>query len=161
MNWHAFGSKLANILYSFLLFGLLINSSHEQFHQWGALASRVPDGGGYVTFSFTVAHYYYPAGFIPTRVQDLVVSLAGGLGVALAYGLGLAIRRLSLKYTAWDLDDIFSLQAIGLWQGLYAFSEIINWQYWGGHISGFIGFGIAILIYGERLLRWLEVEDSP
>ncbi|GEM_PF-7125036 len=156
MNWQAFGAKISNILLSLLLFGILITASHEQFHQWGALAGGVPEGGGYVKFGWNIAHYYYPDGYFPTRTQDLIVSLAGGLGVAFAYGIALLVRRLSLKFTPWDLDDIFSLQAVGLWQGLYAFSEIISWQYWGGHISGTIGFGVAILIYGKRLLTWLE-----
>ena len=152
------GVKLASILYSLLLFAIFINAFHEQAHQWGALAVGVPNGGGYVTFGWGVAHYYYPSGFTPSHFQHLIVNLAGGFGVALVYTVGWIIRRLSEKYTSWDLDDVFALQFVGLWQFLYAFTEIINWQYWGGGLSMLIAALVTGITYGQKLFRWLEEE---
>lgn len=142
-------AKTLNILTSLFIFGILINCAHEFGHYYGGLWIGID---GYIKGML----YQYPPGFTPTPYQDLVVSLSAGLGIAVIYAVLYAVRRLSEKYSSWDLDDCFALMAVGIWQGLYAFSEIISWTYYGGIISAIIGFGIAILLYGKKLLMWLS-----
>ena len=154
--------KVASTLYSLLLFGILITASHEMFHQWGARWVGVPEGDK-VIFGFASAHYYFPPNFIPSTFQDIAVSLAGGLGVAMAYFTGWVIRRLSERYTKWDLDDIFALQFVGLWQFLYAFSEIggnAMLSKWGSGIAILISLVVVLLTYGKKMVAWLDEDNE-
>ena len=142
--------KMLNILASLFIFGVLINCAHEFGHYYGGLVVGID---GYIKGMF----YCYPSGLTPTAYQDIVVSLSAGLGIAVIYAGLYFVRKLSEQYSKWDMDDCFALLAVGIWQGLYAFSEVINWNY-GSIIAAIAGFGIALLVYGRPLLNWLKEE---
>ena len=147
-------TKISSIIGSLFLFGAGFTGLHEYGHWQTAQWVGVP--GGRIEFTFFNGFYFYPEGFIPTSTQDFLVRLGGGITVALFFAFYWVIRQKSLNFSEWDIDDTFALVALGLGQLFYGFTEAVKWYWQGGLIPTSLGFIIACIIYGKRILRWLN-----
>ena len=153
--------KLATILFQAGFYFFLVTGSHEQFHMVAANNLGVP---GYVIFRLDWGFFAYISPETLTIFQDVIIGLAGGLGVAFLFGVAWAIQHWQGHDSESELDTAAIFAIITTFQFLYAISEGIEiWADWFGIWSQLIGIfaGVAVMfkLYGRQLEKWLEGES--
>jgi hypothetical protein len=147
---------MGSLLFSFFLFYWIANSVHEQFHNLVANALGVE---GYVKFQFWMAHFHYVD--TPSRFDDIVIGLSGGVLTALAFGLAWYVSQRQLRYTQWELDDAIALMLVAITHFVYAFFDAF-WRVQtanGAAFAAIVAMIIALGIYGKPILKWLRETD--
>lgn len=147
--------KSLSTVFSLLIFALLTTGVHEQGHYLAAECLAIK--GGKVTYGFFSGCYYYPDGIMVALWQDIIVGLAGGVFTGVLLLILWYLAHFQTKYTEWETDDAFSLQVLMLMQFIYSPFDAVghSYVYWGGPIGMAIGFVVACLVYGKKLLAWL------
>ena len=146
--------KIVNIVVMVVVYALIFRGAHEEGHALAAYSMGIE---GTVKFFWTTAHFYYPEGVAVTPSQEMWISLAGGLAVFAVYWVLVFLKELSLEKFSWDLDDVFTIQTMALWNLLYSFTEVIDWSLYGGLVSLVLALVIGLLLYGRRLKDWLRI----
>ena len=150
--------KLVTIVTQAVVYFLMTTSLHEQFHMIAANNLGVP---GHVLFRLSWGFFVYENPQMLTTLQDVIIGLAGGFGVAAVFGILWTIQHWQGHDSENELDTAAIFAIIVIFQFFYAISEGIElWAPWLGVYAQLVGIlcGVFIMfkLYGARLAKWIE-----
>lgn len=145
--------KFISFIAQLFVYFWLSQHAHEVFHALAAQAVNIP--GHIIVWQWGFrGRFIYEA--TPTVFQDIVIGLAGGLGVALLFGLLWANAHWQGQYSEWELDAASVFVIIAIVNLFYAPSEVFRtWWEPSQVIGALLAAAALMLLYGKRLLDWL------
>jgi hypothetical protein len=145
-------ARVLSFIMQLVLSGFVFVAIHEEYHFLVASWLHVP---GYVTFAFPLGGTFWFSNLSAVTLnQNVLISMAGGFGTGVCAGI-LWLTSDMQDSTHWAA--IFCVVTVT--QLLYGASELLAvWlphaTEWGQVAAAIVGYGTAILIYGDRVLDW-------
>lgn len=139
-------SKFNNLLASVFIFAVMSLPLHEGGH---SLAAQCFGVSGYIELDW----FNFTGWFSPGPLNNLqwhIVGFAGGLFVAIIYGLLLFIAHIGQK---WDEDDLFGLRLVLAVQLGYGIGEGLQIGWLAG-LGAILGMIIASIYSLPKLFAW-------
>jgi hypothetical protein len=119
----------------------------------------------FVTFSWTGGFLQYANPGLVTAEQDALIGLAGGLFVAVLFGLLWVSNQFNDRYNPCTLDENFIFAVITITSIFYSTGETFEWwaptwTAWSTTIGTLTGLAVSGILYGKRIVNWWIGDDN-